>query len=134
MTQTPQPNILITVAPALIAAAVALIVLILTDILTRSRESRGRRQTAAMQYRERQLGEFYGPLLSLIEQIQSVYAVKTKLLRAAKDKLSPEQRTALKKLQEYERRVAKVNLKLQKEVFEPVEERIEKEMYARKVE
>jgi len=50
------------------------------------------------------------------------------------DKLSPEQRTALKKLQEYERRVAKVNLKLQKEVFEPVEERIEKEMYARKVE
>ena len=50
------------------------------------------------------------------------------------DKLSPEQRTGLKKLQEYERRVAKANLKLQKEIFEPVEERIEKEIYARKVE
>jgi hypothetical protein len=50
------------------------------------------------------------------------------------DKLSPEQRMGLKKLQEYERRVAKANLKLQKEIFEPVEERIEKEIYARKVE
>jgi hypothetical protein len=92
MTQAPQPNVLITVAPALIAAAVALVVLIMTDILTRARESRARRQAAARQYRERQLGEFYGPLLSLIEQIQSVYAVKTKLLRAAKDRLSPEQK------------------------------------------
>jgi hypothetical protein len=50
------------------------------------------------------------------------------------DKLSPEQRTGLMKLQEYERRVAKATLKLQKEIFEPVEERIEKEIYARKVE
>jgi hypothetical protein len=50
------------------------------------------------------------------------------------DKLSPEQKTALKKLQEYERRAAKANLKLQAEIFDPVEERIEKEIYARKVE
>src|SRR5215212_2812405 len=50
------------------------------------------------------------------------------------DKLSPEQQNALKKLQEYERRAAKANLKLQKEIFDPVEERIEKEIYARKIE
>jgi hypothetical protein len=49
------------------------------------------------------------------------------------EKLSPEQQTALKKLQEYERRAAKVNLKLQNEIFDPVEEQIEKEMYARQV-
>jgi hypothetical protein len=49
------------------------------------------------------------------------------------DKLSPEQQAALKKLQEYERRAAKANLKLQAELFDPIEERIEKEMYARQV-
>jgi hypothetical protein len=50
------------------------------------------------------------------------------------DKLSPEKQAALKKLQEYERRVAKANLKLEEEVFDPVESRILKEMYARKSE
>jgi hypothetical protein len=49
------------------------------------------------------------------------------------DKLTPEQLAALKKLQEYERRAAKANLKLQRELFDPVEEKIEKEMYARPV-
>jgi hypothetical protein len=48
--------------------------------------------------------------------------------------LPPEQQSALKKLQEYERRVAVVAFKLQEDIFEPVEEQIEKEMYARKVE
>jgi hypothetical protein len=50
------------------------------------------------------------------------------------EKLSPGQMAALKKLQELERRVAVVNLQLQEEIFEPVEEKIEKEMYAQKVE
>jgi hypothetical protein len=48
--------------------------------------------------------------------------------------LTAEQLTALKKLQEYERRVAVIAIELQEEIFEPVEEQIEKEMYARKVE
>jgi hypothetical protein len=48
--------------------------------------------------------------------------------------LAPEQLAALKKLQEYERRVAVIAFKLQEDIFEPVEEQIEKEMYARKVE
>ncbi len=49
------------------------------------------------------------------------------------EKMSPEQRTALKKLQDYERRVAVINFELQEEVFDPVEEKIEKEMFAREV-
>ena len=49
------------------------------------------------------------------------------------EQLSPEQRAALIKLQEYERRAAKANFKLQRELFDPVEEKIEKEMYAREV-
>ncbi len=46
------------------------------------------------------------------------------------EKLSSDQQEGLRKLQEYERRVAKINAKLQVEIFEPVEEQIEKEMYA----
>jgi hypothetical protein len=47
--------------------------------------------------------------------------------------MSPEQLNALKKLQDYERRVAVMNFRLAEEVFDPVEEKIEKEMYPRKV-
>lgn len=49
------------------------------------------------------------------------------------EEMSPEQRTALKKLQDYERRVAGKNFKLQEEIFDPVEEKIEKELFAREV-
>jgi hypothetical protein len=49
------------------------------------------------------------------------------------DKMSSDQLAALKELQDYERRVATVNFKLAEEIFDPVEERIEKEMFARKV-
>jgi hypothetical protein len=47
--------------------------------------------------------------------------------------LSSDRRAALEKLQDYERRVAMKNLELQEEVFDPVEERIEKELFAREV-
>ena len=49
------------------------------------------------------------------------------------DKLSPDHQTALKKLQEYERRVAKKNVELQVEIFDPVEDQIEKELFSRDV-
>jgi hypothetical protein len=49
------------------------------------------------------------------------------------EQMTPEQQTALKKLQEYERRAAAISFKFQDEYFEPVEEQIEKEMYAREV-
>jgi hypothetical protein len=40
------------------------------------------------------------------------------------ESMSPEQLTALKNLQEYERRVAALNFKLSEEIFDPVEEKI----------
>jgi hypothetical protein len=48
------------------------------------------------------------------------------------EKMSPDQRAALKKLQDYELRVAAKNFQLVKEVYEPVEERILEELFARK--
>jgi hypothetical protein len=49
------------------------------------------------------------------------------------EKMLPEQLAALKKLQDYERRVATKSFELQERIFEPVEEQIEKEMFAREV-
>lgn len=93
MSQTTQPSALWYIAPAVIGAVSALLVAFVTDFFTRSRERRLRQQAAALQYRERQLGEFYGPLHSLIEQIQSVYKIKTDLLSApGANRLSTEQR------------------------------------------
>ena len=47
--------------------------------------------------------------------------------------MSPEQQAALKQLQTYEQEVAVKSFELEKELIDPVEEKIEKEMYARKV-
>ena len=49
------------------------------------------------------------------------------------EKLSPKQLSALGKLQDYERGVAVVDFDLAQRIFDPVEEKIEKEMYARDV-
>lgn len=49
------------------------------------------------------------------------------------DQMTPEQQAALKDLQDYERRVAVVTFQLAEEIFDPVEEKIEKELFAREV-
>jgi hypothetical protein len=49
------------------------------------------------------------------------------------EKMSAEQRAGLKELQDYERAVAAKSFKLQEEVLGPVEEKIQQEMFARKV-
>jgi hypothetical protein len=51
----------------------------------------------------------------------------------AVEKMSSEQRAQLAKLQDFERRVAATDYKLQEELITPVEERIQKELFARKV-
>src|SRR5262245_1789871 len=48
--------------------------------------------------------------------------------------LSPQQKSALEELQNYERRLAVKTLELEEKIIEPVEERVEKELFARKVE
>lgn len=47
--------------------------------------------------------------------------------------MTPDQRRALKDLQDYERRVSKKNFELQETLFDPVETQIERELYARAV-
>jgi hypothetical protein len=49
------------------------------------------------------------------------------------EQLSPEQLAALHELQEYERRVSVINFELEEELIEPLEERIEAELFAREV-
>jgi hypothetical protein len=50
------------------------------------------------------------------------------------EELSPEQRAALEELQNYERRLAVKSLELELRLIEPVEQRVEKELFARRVE
>jgi hypothetical protein len=54
--------------------------------------------------------------------------------RLAVEKLSTEQAEALKKLQDYERAVATISIRLHEKIIDPVEERIRKELFSRKVE
>ena len=49
------------------------------------------------------------------------------------DKMSVEQRLQLKQLQDFERRVALKSYKLQEDLISPVEEKIQRELFARKV-
>jgi hypothetical protein len=49
------------------------------------------------------------------------------------EKMSYEKRVAFEKLKAYEWNVAKIDFELQVEIFDPVEEKIEKELYARDV-
>jgi hypothetical protein len=49
------------------------------------------------------------------------------------DKMSADQKTALRKLQDFERSVAAKAFKMSEEVLKPVEERIQEEMFSRKV-
>jgi hypothetical protein len=49
------------------------------------------------------------------------------------EKMTSEQRAELKKLQDYERRVAAKTFKLQEDLLAPVEERIQQELFSRKV-
>ncbi len=49
------------------------------------------------------------------------------------EKMSAEQRANLRKLQDYERRVALTTFKLQDELLGPIEERIQQELFSRKV-
>jgi hypothetical protein len=53
--------------------------------------------------------------------------------RVPLEELSPEQLEALAKLQDYERRLAVTNLKLETELIEPIEVLIERELFARQV-
>ena len=48
-------------------------------------------------------------------------------------KMSPDQKAALRQLQDYERLVAAKSFKMSEDVLKPVEERIQEELFSRKV-
>jgi hypothetical protein len=50
------------------------------------------------------------------------------------EQLSPEQLAALEELKDYERRLAVANLELEQQIVEPVEQSVEKELFAQRVE
>jgi hypothetical protein len=65
--------------------------------------------------------------------IRTRLAVLTNSETVPADKMSPSQRSELKKLQDYERRAAAKTFKLQEDLLGPVEEQIQQEIFARKV-
>jgi hypothetical protein len=66
--------------PALIAAAVTVLGWYVTYAYARRREDQTRRIELRLKYRQRQIEELYGPLLSLIEQIFNVWEVRQSIL------------------------------------------------------
>jgi hypothetical protein len=94
------------------------------------------RMKAALRYYAREMrkaGFNYNHPDEVEPDIRDRLAALTSGGRAPVEQMSPEQRYALKKLQDYERRVAVMNFKLTSELIEPVEEKIQREMYPRKV-
>ena len=75
---------------ALIAATVTVAGWNVTSFLSRRREDRTRRLELTLKHIERQIEELYGPLLSLIVQIRSTWAVQMRLLSEVdqKDRVS----------------------------------------------
>lgn len=95
-----------------------------------------RRMKAAVAFYSREMkkaGFDYGHPDEVEPDIRTRLNAMTNNGRIPVDKLSPEQKAALKKLQAYELAVAAKSVKLQEEVLVPVEERIQEELFARKV-
>jgi hypothetical protein len=76
---------------ALVAAVVTVVGWYVTYAYARRRDDQTRRIEIRLKYRQRQIEELYGPLLSLIEQIFNVWQVRTSILDAKDGRLSPEQ-------------------------------------------
>jgi hypothetical protein len=66
--------------PALIAAAVTILGWYVTYAYAKRREDQTRRTELRLKYRQRQIEELYGPLLSLIEQIFNVWQVRQNIV------------------------------------------------------
>ncbi len=97
--------------------------------------NKDRRMKAALRYYAREMrkaGFDYDHADEVEPEIRERLAALTSGGMIPVEKMSPEQRAALKKLQNYERRVAAKNIELE-EVFDSVQAKIEREMFAREI-
>lgn len=86
-----------------------------SHILAKRREDHTRRLEAAQKHVERQIQEFYGPLLNLIEQIFNVWAVRERIIKPnARSPLNPGSETENNEIRYY----------VQEHYFFPLHERI----------
>jgi hypothetical protein len=94
------------------------------------------RMKAALGYWRREMkkaGFDYGHPDEIERDLRNRLNAVTEGSKLLVSKMSPDQKAALRKLQDFERAVAIKSFKLQEEVLDPVEERIQKELFSRKV-
>ena len=69
-----------TVIAASIAAIVAILGWFIGSYLIARREDRTKRLQLTMEHSEKQIGEFYAPLLGLLEQLDATFRVKERMI------------------------------------------------------
>ena len=82
--------------PALIAAVVTIIGWYVTYTYAKRRDDETRRTEIHLKYRQRQIEELYGPLLSLIEQIFNVWQVRENIAGPERAQLSHDQQARIR--------------------------------------
>jgi len=98
--------------------------------------NKDRRMKAALAFYAREMkkaGFEYNHPDEVEPDIRARLAALTNNGRILVEKMSPEQKAALKKLQDYELAVAAKSVKLHEEIIAPVEEKIQQELFSRKV-
>jgi hypothetical protein len=74
-----------TVIAAFIAAVVAVSGWFVGSYLIGRRDDRTKRLQLTMEHSEKQIGEFYAPLLGLLEQLDATYVVKERMIKKEPD-------------------------------------------------
>jgi hypothetical protein len=94
------------------------------------------RMKAALAFWQREMkkaGLEYGHPDEIEPDLRNRLSALTESGRLLASKMSPDQTAALRKLQDYERLVAAKSFKMSEEVLKPVEEKIQEELFSRKV-
>jgi hypothetical protein len=98
--------------------------------------NKDQRMKAALGYWQREMkkvGYDYGHPDEIEPDLRNRLNALTEGGKLLVEKMSPDQKAALRKLQDFERGVAAKSFKMSEEVLKPVEERIQEEMFSRKV-
>jgi hypothetical protein len=69
-----------TILAAVISAIVAIVGWFIVNLLNGRREDRTKRLALTIEKTEKQIGEFYAPLLGLLEQLDTVFRVKEQMI------------------------------------------------------